>query len=141
MKTILFSIFIAFGGLLFAQDDTTSLVSDTTDIYVINTTNRLAGVGSGYILEFRDLRSIKETRSIHFSNTTEMQRFFDDSYTALDRNTTVNRDLYTLRRNLVSKNMLTVELEDKSYFLLTYGTIEKMEKAFSRYHRGRLTED
>jgi hypothetical protein len=141
MKTSLFAIFITLSGFLFAQEDTTSFVSDTTDIYVINATNRLASVGNAYILEFRDLRSIKETRCINFSNTTELKRFFEDSYMALDRSTNVDRDLYTLRRNLVSKNMLTVELEDKSYFLLTYGTIEKMEKAFYRYYKNNITEE
>ncbi|MDB2657430.1 hypothetical protein N9Y60_05165 [Crocinitomicaceae bacterium] len=42
-------------------------------------------------------------------------------------------NLYIVNRNVLSRNVARIEHDDMAYFLLSYGTLEKMEKAFDRY--------
>jgi hypothetical protein len=117
----------------FAQSDSTVVSEDTSDIYVINNTNRLIQVGDDYSIEFRDLKRLREVHYIRFENVGEVRKFFSDCYKVLDQNTTIANSLYILNRNVLSRNVVRIEHDDLAYFLLAYGTLEKMEKAFNRH--------
>ncbi len=133
MKSLLLLLFIAFSGITFGQTDTTSVTEDTSDIYVINNTNRLIQVGDDYSIEFRDLKRLKEVHYIRFESQGEVRKFISDCYKVLDKNTTIATAKYIVNRNVLSRNVVRIEHDDLAYFLLSYGTLEKMEKAFDRY--------
>jgi len=133
MKSLFLLIFLSFGSLTFAQSDSTTVIEDTSDIYVINNTNRLIQVGDDYSIEFRDLKRLTEVHYIRFESQADVSKFFADCYKVLDQNTTISNQLYTVNRNVLSKNVVRVQHHDLAYFLLSYGTIENMEKAFERF--------
>lgn len=133
MKSLLLLICLTFGSFIYAQSDSTVVTEDTSDIYVINNTNRLIQVGDDFSIEFRDLKRLTEVHYIRFDSQADVRKFFADCYKVLDKNTTISNQLYTLNRNMLSKNVVRIQHHDLAYFLLSYGTIENMEKAFERY--------
>lgn len=138
MKTILSIIFLFLLSFVHAQTDSTQIsqdtivIADTSDIYVINKTNRLVQIDQDFAIEFRDLRSIKETHSINFENTKEVEKFFATCYRVLEKDVNVVGPRYSISRNKLSKNVTRIEDKDSGYFFLSYDTIEKMEAAFYR---------
>ena len=133
MKSHLLLLFLALSTFSFGQSDSTVVTEDTTDIYVINSTNRLIQVGDDYSIEFRDLKRLTEVHYIRFDTEGEVRKFFSDCYKVLDQNTTIATRLYIVNRNVLSRNVVRIEHDDLAYFMLAYGTLEKMEKAFDRY--------
>jgi len=133
MKSLLLFFSLALSIVSFGQSDSTAVLEDTSDIYVINNTNRLIHVGDDYSIEFRDLKRLTEVHYIRFDDAGEVRKFFSDCYKVLDQNTTIANSLYIVNRNVLSKNVVRIEHDDLAYFLLAYGTLEKMEKAFDRY--------
>ena len=124
------------GGALFGQSDTVKVTQDTSAIYVINSTNRLIQVGDRFSVEFRDLKSLKEGHTIPLGAAADVEQFFTTCYKVLDQDITIVGANYTVNRNVVSKQVVRIESKNESYFILTYGTLEKMEKAFKRYSKG-----
>ncbi|MCR9171593.1 MAG: hypothetical protein NXI10_03815 [bacterium] len=133
MKTYFFLFFLLIGGISFGQTDSTVVTEDTSNIYVINNTNRLIQVGDDYSIEFRDLKRLTEVHYIRFEDEQAVRKFFSDCYKVLEQNTTIATELYIVNRNVLSRNVARIEHDDLAYFLLAYGTLEKMEKAFDRY--------
>lgn len=140
MKLLFFLLGISITGISIAQEDSTRVTEDTSDIYVINSTNRLMKVGDDYSIEFRDLKSLDEVHYIRLDTEADVKTFFADCYKVLDQNTTVSKELYSINRNVLSKFVIRIEHDDEAYFMLAYGTLEKMEKAFNRYLRSSLSE-
>jgi hypothetical protein len=133
MKSHILLLFLLISTFSFCQSDSVSVAEDTSNIYVINSTNRLIKVGDDYSIEFRDLKRLTEVHYIRFDNKEEVQKFFTDCYKVLDQDATISNSLYTLNRNMLSRNVVRIAHDDEAYFLLAYGTLEKMEKAFDRY--------
>ncbi|GAB5417094.1 MAG: hypothetical protein Crog4KO_19600 [Crocinitomicaceae bacterium] len=140
MKSLLLLSCLIFSGLTFAQSDSTLVTEDTTDIYVINSTNRIMQVGDNFSIEFRDLKSLKELHYIRLDNQAEVQKFFNTCYKVLDKNVEIVGQKYTIKRNIVSKSVVRISHHDGAYFMLSYDTIEKMEKAFNRILTSEETE-
>ncbi len=90
-------------------------------------------MGDDYSIEFRDLKRLTEVHYIRFETEGEVRKFFGDCFKVLDQNTTIATKLYIVNRNVLSRNVARIEHDDMAYFLLSYGTLEKMEKAFDRY--------
>ena len=108
-----------------------SFGQDTTDIYVINTTNRLVALDSdSYSFLYRNLKSLKKMRFLHFESTEDVVKFFDLCQKALDLDQGTITSNYNVSRNTVSKNVVRVNDKDGGYFLLKYSTLEHMRKAF-----------
>lgn len=133
MKSIFLFASLLLCGFSFAQTDSTLVIEDTTNIYVINSTNRLIQVGNNYSIEFRDLKTLNEVHYIRLDSKADVEKFFATCYRVLDQNKKVVGQHYTINRNVLSKNVVRIEHKDEAYFMLAYGTIEKMEKAFTRY--------
>ncbi|XOV66315.1 MAG: hypothetical protein ACFHU9_11815 [Fluviicola sp.] len=133
MKSHILPLFLLISSFSFCQSDSVSVAEDTSNIYVINSTNRLIKVGDDYSIEFRDLKRLTEVHYIRFESKEAVQKFFTDCYRVLDQDATISNSLYTLNRNMLSRNVVRIEHDDEAYFLLAYGTLEKMEKAFKRY--------
>jgi len=110
-----------------------SLISysqDTTDIYVINKTNRLVAIDSdSYSFIYRDLKSVKQIRSFHFKSMTELEKFFNLCQKALDKDQGTVTSEYNVSRNKLSKNVVRVNDKNGGYVLLKYSTLEHMRKA------------
>lgn len=106
---------------------------DTTDLYVINNTNRLVKLGEGeYAFIYRDLKSLKEIRSIDFDSNDAMSKFFDLCFKALEKDQGTVTEHYNVSRNKLSKNVVRVNDKQGGYFLLKYETLEHMKSAFSK---------
>lgn len=111
----------------------TSFAQDTTDVYVINETNRLVALeADSYSFFYRNLKSLKETRTLHFESETELIKFFDLCQKALDKDQGTVTSSYNVSRNRLSKNVVRVNDKDGGYFLLKYTTLEHMRKAFEK---------
>ncbi len=132
MKSLLLLTSLIFSALTFAQSDSTVITEDTTDIYVINNTNRIMQVGDNFSIEFRDLKRLKELHYIRLDTKAEVQKFFNTCYKVLDQNVEIVGQKYTIKRNVLSKSIVRISHHDGAYFMLSYDTIEKMEKAFNR---------
>lgn len=111
----------------------TSFGQDTTDIYVINATNRLVAIDAdSYSFTYRDLKSLKERRSLYFETAADLEKFFELCQKALDKDQgTVTSD-YNVSRNRLSKNVVRVNNKIGGYFLLKYTTLEHMRKAYEK---------
>lgn len=133
MKTSLLLFFLALGSFSFSQADSSVVSEDTSVIYVINNTNRLIQVGDDYSIEFRDLKRLTEVHYIRFESEDDVRKFFSDCFKVLEQNTIIATKLYIVNRNALSRNVVRIEHDDLAYFMLGYGTLEKMEKAFDRY--------
>jgi hypothetical protein len=138
MKTIFLFLFILVGFTSFSQEDSTIVVSDsvvsfdTTNVYVINTTNRLIKVNNSYALIYRDLRSLRDIDTIRFNSAKELDKFFETSFKSLEQGVSITGQNYRVSRNVISKNVIRVENMHDAYFLLTYDTVQKMQTAFHR---------
>jgi len=138
MKTIFLFLFILFGFTSFSQEDSTIVASDsvvsfnTTNVYVINTTNRLIKVNNSYALIYRDLRSLRDIDTIRFKLAKVLDKFFETSFKSLEQGVCITGQNYRVSRNVISKNVIRVENMHDAYFLLTYDTVQKMQTAFHR---------
>lgn len=132
MKFFVIALFTLLGTSSFAQEDSSVVIHDTLDIYVINSTNRLMHIDDGFALEFRDLKTLKEIHSINFSTEQEVDKFFETCFRVLEKDVTVVGELYSINRNKLSKNIVRIHNKEEAYFMLSYDTIEKMQKAYNR---------
>lgn len=140
MKSVFLAAFLILSGISFAQSDSTVVTQDTVDIYVINNTNRLIQTEDHFTLEFRDLKSLKELHYIELDSDAEVHTFFQTCYRVFDKNIELVGQKYTVKRNILSKNFIRVSHHDEAYFMLSYDTVEKMEKAFQRHVKGGSSE-
>ena len=107
-----------------------SFGQDTTDIYVINKTNRLVSIDSdSYSFIYRDLKSLKHIRSFHFDTKADLDKFFNLCQKALEQDQGTITDTYNVSRNKLSKNVVRVNDKDGGYVLIKYLTLEHMRKA------------
>lgn len=132
MKTFFFISFIFTSLSGFSQTDSTATSMDTLDIYVINSTNRLVQIGSSYALLFRDLKSLREIHSINFQSSEEVNKFFATSFRSMEQDAIIIGEIYSVRRNKLSKNIIRVADKSDGYMLLSYDSLEKMQVAFNR---------
>jgi hypothetical protein len=124
---VLFFLFFSFAS--FAQD--------TTNVYVINNTNRLARIDldgkSTYILEFRNLKKLSEIAVIQFGKKEGVLKFFDTCEKVLNQDIKVVGEHYNVVRNKVDKN--TVRIDTKgvaAYLLLKRETLDSMRSAMEK---------
>jgi len=132
MKSIFSALFFLIGFTTFSQEDSTVVVNDTLDIYVINSTNRLIHTNTTFAFEYRDLKSLREIRTIRFASAKEVDQFFASCFRALEADVDVVSANYMVNRNMLSKNIARVHEKDGAYCLLTYDTLQKMQTAFDR---------
>ena len=110
-----------------------SFGQDTTDIYVINKTNRLVTIGSdSFSFIYRDLKSLKQIRSFHFDTDADLTKFFALCFKALEKDQGTITDNYNVSRNNLSKNVVRINNKVGGYVLLKYSTLEHMQKAMER---------
>ena len=122
MKLILSTLFVLVQLAAFSQD--------TTDIYVINKTNRLIKIDdAAYAFVYRDLKSLKEIRSFNFENKTALDKFFRLCQKALDVDQGTVTGHYNVSRNRLSKNVVRVNDKNGGYTLIKYTTLDHMRKA------------
>jgi hypothetical protein len=122
MKALFTTLCILISTLSFGQD--------TTDIYVINKTNRLVSVGtSSYSFVYRDLKSLKQIKSFHFETLVDLEKFFGLCQKALEKDQGTVTEKYNVSRNRLSKNVVRVNDKTGGYVLLKYSTLEHMKKA------------
>lgn len=125
MKALFTTLFIFLFITCFGQD--------TTDIYVINKTNRLVAIDSdSYSFIYRDLKSVKEIRSFHFESKVELDKFFELCQKALDKDQGTVTSEYNVSRNKLSKNVVRVNNKIGGYVLIKYSTLDHMRKAVER---------
>ena len=125
MKALFTALFLLTSGFGFGQD--------TTDIYVINKTNRLVAIQpDSYAFIYRDLKSLKQVRSIDFESDTDLLKFFKLCQKALDKDQGTVTAAYNVSRNRLSKNVVRIQDKDDGYVLLSYSTLDHMRKAFER---------
>jgi hypothetical protein len=106
---------------------------DTTDIYVINKTNRLVAMQTdSYAFIYRDLKSLKQIQSFDFETKADLLKFFKLCQKALDKDqTTITAD-YNVSRNRLSKNVVRIQNKEGGYVLLSYTTLDHMRSALER---------
>lgn len=110
-----------------------SFAQDTTDIYVINNTNRLVAIDTdSYSFIYRDLKSLKQIRSFHFEAKKDLVKFFDLCLKALEKDQGTITGSYNVSRNKLSKNVVRVNDKNGGYVLIKYDTLEHMRKAADR---------
>lgn len=129
MKKLLLILFSTFSLSLTAQ-------SDTTKIYVINKTNEFVQIKSGgnttYSFFYRDLKFVKETRELKFSNKAKVNEFFDKAEKVLATDSGILTADYNLYRNKLSKNVLRLQNKDGGYVLISRETLETMRSEFNK---------
>ena len=109
-----------------------SFSQDTTDVYVINKTNKLAQIGDAYSFFYRDLKYVKEIRELKFESKEDMLSFFEKGYKVLDKDISLVARGYSLMRNKMSKNVLKIRNKDGGYVLIKRSTIDNMKEAVER---------
>lgn len=113
-----------------------SAQSDTTKIYVINNTNEFVQVQKGgyttYSFFYRDLKFVKETRELKFSNKTKVNEFFDKAEKVLATDSGIITADYNLYRNKLSKNVLRLQNKEGGYVLISRETLETMRAEFNK---------
>ena len=132
MRTFLLAAFLLLGFQNFAQTDTVIVSKDTVNVYVISSTNRLIEIEGDYAIEYRDLKNLKNGRFLNFDSAKDLEKFFDSCFRSLEKGTEIASVNYTLSRNKISKNVVRVQGKEKSYFMLSYETLEKMKTAYER---------
>lgn len=132
MKSIFVALFMLVGFTSFSQEDSTTIVNDTLDIYVINSTNRLIHTNTSFAIEYRDLKSLRDVRTIRFASEKEVDRFFANCFRAMEADVNIVSEHYTVNRNKLNKNLVRVHEKDGAYFLMSYDTVQKMQTAFER---------
>lgn len=129
MKKLLVILFAAFSFSLTAQ-------TDTTKIYVINKTNEFVQIKSGgnttYSFFYRDLKFVKETRELKFSNKAKVNEFFDKAEKVLATDSGILTSDYNLFRNKLSKNVLRLQNKEGGYVLISRETLETMRSEFNK---------
>lgn len=106
---------------------------DTTDIYVINKTNRLVAIQSdSYAFIYRDLKSLKQIRSFNFETKADLLAFFKLCQKALDKDQGTITSGYNVSRNRLSKNIVRIQDKKDGYVLLSYTTLDHMRSALER---------
>lgn len=118
--------------LLFILIGFATMAQDTTDVYVINNTNRLAQIGDSYSFFYRDLKYVKEIRELKFDDQTDFVEFVEKAYKVLDKNIELIAKGYSLKRNAMSKNVLKIRNKDGGYVLIKRGTLDNMKEAIER---------
>lgn len=127
MKHLLFALFLVVSGFTFAQD--------TTNVYVINNTNRLIRISqsngpSTYVIEYRNLKKLNDTASVYLGRKEDVYKFFNTCEKVLNTDTRIIGEHYNVNRNKVDKN--TVKVDNKmegAYFLVKRETLENMKSA------------
>lgn len=106
---------------------------DTTDIYVINKTNRLVAIQpDSYAFIYRDLKSLKQIRSFNFETKADLLAFFKLCQKALDKDQGTITSDYNVSRNRLSKNVVRIQDKNDGYVLLSYSTLDHMRSALER---------
>jgi sialic acid synthase SpsE len=125
MKALFTSLFLLVSVFGFSQD--------TTDIYVINKTNRLVAIQSdSYAFIYRDLKSLKQIRSFNFETKADLLTFFKLCQKALDKDQSTITSDYNVSRNRLSKNVVRIQDKKDGYVLLSYTTLDHMRSALER---------
>lgn len=125
MKFLFTSIFFLVSIFCFSQD--------TTDIYVINKTNRLVSIQpDSYAFIYRDLKSLKQIRSFDFETKADLLKLFMLCQKALDKDQGTITSDYNVSRNKLSKNVVRIQDKKGSYVLLSYTTLDHMRNALTR---------
>ena len=125
MKFLFTSIFFLVSIFCFSQD--------TTDIYVINKTNRLVSIQpDSYAFIYRDLKSLKQIRSFDFETKADLLKLFMLCQKALDKDQGTITSDYNVSRNKLSKNVVRIQDKKGSYVLLSYTTLNHMRNALTR---------
>lgn len=129
MKTLLIAISLISSITLYAQD--------TTDVYVLSSSNRLIQIKKetqiSYVLEYRNLKKLKETVSIDFGKKENVYKFFETCEHVLNTDTRIVGERYNIGRNKIDKN--TVKVDNKkggAYCLIKRDTLENMRSAMDK---------
>ena len=110
--------------------------SDTTDLYVINNTNRLVSIKTDgkthYAFCYRDLKSLRITKCFPFEDKQALTDFFDRCEKSLETDKTLVTKHYNTSRNKLNKNVVRVNNKEGGYVLIKYDTLQKMRNAFDK---------
>ena len=125
MKALFTTLFLLVSVFGFSQD--------TTDIYVINKTNRLVALQSdSYAFIYRDLKSLKQIRSFNFDDKAGLLKFFRLCYKALDQDQGTVTSKYNVSRNRLNKNVVRVQDKNNGFVLISNSTLDNMREALKR---------
>lgn len=120
--------------LLFFLVSTSAIGQDTTNVYVINNTNRLIRISSdgvnNYAVEYRNLKKLNETAAIQLGRKEGVYKFFETCEKVLNTDTRIIGEYYNVNRNKIDKN--TVKVDNKAagaYFLVKRETLDNMRSA------------
>ena len=109
---------------------------DTTDIYVINNTNRLVEITkmdiTSYSFFYRDLKYVKTIRELSFDNNEELEKFFDQAEKVLATDVGVMTAKYNLSRNKLSKTTLKLRNKEDGYVMISRETLEIMRSEYQK---------
>ena len=129
MKLFLPLLLLSLGSFCFSQD--------TTDVYVLSSSNRLIQIKKdaqiSYSLEYRNLKKLNETVSIDFGKKENVYKFFETCEHVLNTDTRVVGERYNIGRNKIDKN--TVKVDNKkggAYCLIKRETLENMRSAMDK---------
>ena len=129
MKLFLPLLLLSLGSFCFSQD--------TTDVYVLSSSNRLIQIKKDaqicYSLEYRNLKKLNETVSIDFGKKENVYKFFETCEHVLNTDTRVVGERYNIGRNKIDKN--TVKVDNKkggAYCLIKRETLENMRSAMDK---------
>ena len=129
MKLFLPLLLLSLGSFCFSQD--------TTDIYVLSSSNRLIQIKKdaqiSYSLEYRNLKKLNETVSIDFGKKENVYKFFETCEHVLNTDTRIVGERYNIGRNKIDKN--TVKVDNKkggAYCLIKRETLENMRSAMDK---------
>lgn len=121
-----------FIALLFVLSSVLSYAQDTTEIYVINKTNRFTKIGDSYSFFYRDMKYVKEIRELKFDSKDDALAFFEKAYKVLDTDVDLITKGYNLMRNNLSKNVLKLRNKDGGYFLIKRSSLDHMKEAVEK---------
>jgi hypothetical protein len=110
----------------------TSFGQDTTEIYVINKTNKLTKIDDTYSFFYRDMKYMKEIRELKFDSKDDALAFFEKAYKVLDTDVDLITKGYSLMRNNLSKNVLKLRNKDGGYFLIKRSSLDHMKAAVEK---------
>ena len=105
---------------------------DTTNLYVINNTNRLTQIGDSYSFFYRDLKNVKIIRELKFATKVELDEFFEKAYSVLDTDVALITQGYNLMRNKMNKNVLKIRNKELGYVYIKRGTLDNMKTAANK---------
>lgn len=110
---------------------------DTTDVYVLSSSNRLVQIKKdsqiSYALEYRNLKKLKETVCIDFGKKENVYKFFETCDHVLNTDTRVVGERYNIGRNKIDKNTVKVDNKNEgAYCLIKRETLENMRSAMDK---------